>query len=78
MKEEVELFSYLGESSDERLPASFRYSTGKRLSKPVRLLSEAANVDEAHAFELGTLLQATKHRHNLPLQLRGWEGHPRR
>ena len=48
------------------------------MSKPVRVLSEAANVDEAHAFELGTLLQATKHRHNLPLQLRGWEGHPRR
>src|SRR6185437_11184436 len=77
-EEEVELFSHLGEGSDEGSPTSIRYSAGKRLSKPVRLLSEAANVDEAHAFELGTLLQATKHRHNLPLQLRGWEGHPRR
>jgi hypothetical protein len=78
MEDEVELFSYLGEGSDERSPTSFRYSTGKRLSKPVRLLSEAANVDEVYAFELGTFPQATEHGHNLSLQFRGWEGDPRR
>jgi hypothetical protein len=40
-------------------------------------LSEAADMDEAHAFELGTLLQATEHSHNLTLQLRGWQRDPR-
>jgi hypothetical protein len=78
MEEEVELFSYLGEGTDECSPTSFRYSTGQRLSKPVRLLSEAADMDEAHAFEFGTLLQATEHGHNLSLQLRSWEGDLRR
>jgi hypothetical protein len=77
-EEEVELFSHLGEGTDERSPTNFRYSTGKRLSKPIRLLPEAADVDEAYAFEFGTLLQATEHGHNLALQFRGWEGDPGR
>src|SRR6516162_3812691 len=48
MEDEVELFSYLGEGSDERPPPSFGYSTGKGLSKPVRLLSETPDVYKVH------------------------------
>src|SRR5262245_6369815 len=52
MEEKVELFSYLGEGSDERSPTSFRYLTGKRLSKPVRLLSEAVPLMGAGSRQL--------------------------
>jgi hypothetical protein len=77
-KEEVELLPHSGKGSHECSPTSFRYSARQWLGKPVRLLSEAADVNEAHAFEFRALLQATKHRHDLALQLRGGEGNPRR
>ena len=35
-------------------------------------------MDKANAFELGTLLQASEHGHDLALQLRGRQGNPRR
>src|SRR4029078_10780528 len=47
--EEVELFSHLGEGSDEGSPTSIRYSAGKRLNKPCRLVSGAGKVDESHS-----------------------------
>jgi len=49
-----------------------------RVGSGVRLLPEAADMDKANAFELGTLLQASEHGHDLALQLRGRQGNPRR
>ena len=77
-EKKVKLLPHLGKGGNEGSSASLRYAGGEWTRKPVRLLSEAADVDEAHAFEPGTLLQATEHGHNLALQLRGREGDPRR
>jgi len=76
-EEEVELLPHRGKRSNERSSASLRYAAWERTRKPVRLLSKTADVDEAYAFESGTLLQATQHGHNLALQLRSWERDPR-
>ena len=76
-EEEVELLPHRGKRSNERSSASLRYAAWERTRKPVRLLSKTADVDEAYAFESGTLRQATQHGHNLALQLRSWERDPR-
>src|SRR5689334_12735110 len=62
----------------ERAPTSVGYLAWEWLSEPVRVLSEAADVHETYAFELGTLPQATEHRHDFALQHQSWERDPRR
>ena len=54
-KEEVELLPHLGESSNERSSASLRDAGWDWMGKPVWLLSKAADMDEAYAFELRAL-----------------------
>ena len=51
---------------------------GSERANQFGLLPEAADMDKANAFELGTLLQASEHGHDLALQLRGRQGNPRR
>ena len=73
---EVELLPNLGEGSHELSSASGGDTARNWTSEPIRFPSEAADVVEGNALELGARFAAPERSHDPTLQVGGRKGDP--